>query len=283
MPLYGDLPAGLPQRLETYQKAGLYVVLVLNHPQGVDTPFVLKALLERNFTPPMVLVPNHNHGGVAGGFNRGVEQALAGGATWVTLLDQDSELPAEHFHRLCEPWLNRAMDRLVVGPRIWDARRGRWHGRTSALEGCSWQSTRLLISSGTTFRTSDWPLLGPMQEWLVVDFVDHAWSFQVQAKGFQLLQHHGVVLQQQFGARHPNPICRQLGMELYPPRRHFYGVRNLRWLMRRPDVPWDLKVKEVLKMLFKPWLWLLFEPHRCANLKAIVQALREPLPRSERL
>ena len=31
-------------------------------------------------------------------------------------------------------------------------------------------------------------------------------------------------------------------------------------------------------MLFKPWLWLLFEPQRRANAKAIVAALLAPLP-----
>jgi non-ribosomal peptide synthetase component F len=43
-------------------------------------------------------------------------------------------------------------------------------------------------------------------------------------------------------------------------------------------VPLDLKLKELLKMLFKPWLWLLLEPKREANLKAIVRGLLAPLP-----
>lgn len=277
MPLYGSCPPTLTQRLEAFQQAGVLVVLVLNQPDGTPFPESLKPLLN----PPLCVVPNYNHGGVAGGFNRGVEHAIAAGATWITLLDQDSDLSAMELQRLQEPWRDQPGIRCVVGPRIWDARREHWHGRRLPKDGLLWHATRLLISSGTTFRATDWPLLGPMQEWLVVDFVDHAWSFQAQARGFQLLQHTGVTLRQQFGARHPHVIGRCLGMELYPPRRHFYGLRNLRWLLRRPEVPWDLKAKEVFKMLFKPWLWLLLEPQRLGNLQAIVEALRAPLPMEE--
>jgi len=52
----------------------------------------------------------------------------------------------------------------------------------------------------------------------------------------------------------------------------------LRWLCRQPSVPIDLKVKEVLKMVLKPWLWLLCEPQRRANLWAILEGLWDPLP-----
>jgi hypothetical protein len=39
-----------------------------------------------------------------------------------------------------------------------------------------------------------------------------------------------------------------------------------------------LKIKEVAKMLLKPWLWLLLEPQRRANARAIIRALLDPLP-----
>ena len=70
-------------------------------------------------------------------------------------------------------------------------------------------------------------------------------------------------------------------MELYSPTRHYYSLRNLRLLLRCSDVPRDLKVKEVLKMTIKPWLWLLFEPNRVDNIKAIYNALRATVPSLE--
>lgn len=281
MPLYGALPTALPKRLEAFQQAGVLLVLVLNQPDCDVLPDALQPLLTQRVDSSVHVVSNRNRGGVAGGFNRGVERAVASGADWITLLDQDSDLQAEQLISLREPWQHQPFARYVVGPCIWDARRGHWHGRRTRESSMPWIPARLLISSGTTFRASDWPVLGMMQEWLVVDFVDHAWSFQVQARGFQLLQHPDVVLKQRFGCRHPNALCRWLGMELYPPRRHFYSLRNLRWLLRRSEIPLDLKLKEVVKMIFKPWFWLLFEPERVANFKAMLRAVQAPLPVSE--
>ena len=223
------------------------------------------------------LVANGNRGGIAGGLNRGIEFALQAGISWITLLDQDSRIPVEQIRRLLEPFEAYPERRLVVGPSIWDQQRQVRHGRWLPSSH-AFQETRLLISSGTTFQAKDWPELGSLHDQLHIDFVDHAWCFRAQARGFKLLQHSEVVLKQQFGAVHPNRFCRWLGMQLYSPERHFYGLRNFRWLLLQPYVPLDLKLKEFLKMLFKPWLWLLLEPKRGANLKAIVRGLLAPLP-----
>jgi len=222
-------------------------------------------------------IPNGNRGGIAGGFNRGIAAAIAAGATTITLLDQDSSLDEGSLHWLREPLDLHPGARLLVGPRIWDQRRACWH-QPAKRYWHGFPRCRLLISSGTTFAAEQWPLLGPLDESLFIDFVDHAWCFRAQAVGFVLLQHPQARLEQQFGQPHPHGLCRWLGLELYSPQRHYYSLRNLRWLVRQWWVPLDLRCKEVLKMLLKPWLWLLFEPQRHANARAIVAAFRAPLP-----
>ena len=67
-------------------------------------------------------------------------------------------------------------------------------------------------------------------------------------------------------------------MQLYSPERHYFSLRNLRWLCLQPYVPLDIKLKESIKMTVKPWLWLLFEPNRKNNLIAVITALFAPLP-----
>jgi rhamnosyltransferase len=271
IPLFGA--DGLSTELEAYLRdlvaAGLLVVLVDNNPEGALRPGRVPAGCH--------WVANHNRGGIAGGLNRGVAWARAAGAHVLTLLDQDSRIAADQMAQLREPLERQPQRRLVVGPGIWDAQRRQRHGRwRPSADGLD--ATRLLISSGTTFRSDDWPELGTMHEDLWIDFVDHAWCFRAQARGFCLAQHPAVLLYQQFGSVHPHPLCRWLGMRLYSPERHYFALRNLRWLCRQPSVPLDLKIKEVLKMLLKPWLWLLFEPSRRANLKAVVRGLQAPLP-----
>ena len=259
---------------------GLLVILVENDAHAPNDRH--SSLLESNRTQELLglhILRNNNLGGVAGGFNRGIELAIDLGAQWLTLLDQDSRLQPISFNRLLEPWGTGAMQ-LLVGPLICDARRNRKHGKQTYTGIDKFYCTRFLISSGTTFAAVDWPLLGPMFEWLVVDFVDHSWAFRAQIRGFQILQHPDVVLTQYFGKSHPNFLCRWIGMELYPPRRHFYQLRNLRWLVLQAYVPLDLRCKELLKMFIKPLLWLLFEPQRLHNLRAILAALHSSLPSS---
>ena len=269
IPIFGEPTPGLLDQLKEFTRQGFLLVLVDNNPKS-NFAFL-------NCITAAKLLVNHNEGGLAGGLNRGIAWARQAGACWITLLDQDSRIPIDQILRLREPWEAYPLRRLVVGPSIWDDQRDVRHG--SRRQGQQvFQKTRLLISSGTTFLSTDWQDLGGMHEDLFIDFVDHAWCFRAQLRGFCLLQHAEVTLRQQFGNRHPNGLCNWLGLQLYSPERHFYGLRNLRWLCLQPYVPLDLKLKELLKMLVKPWLWLLFEPQRVKTFKAIREALVAPLP-----
>jgi len=260
---------GLESYLQALVAEGLLVVLVDNNPEADPrTPSPVQGCQR---------LLNYNRGGIAGGLNRGVALACQNHAKWITLLDQDSRIEASQIRRLSEPLAALPGQRMLIGPTIWDQQTQRRHGRWQAsVHGLD--ATRLLISSGTTLRASDWHDLGDFHEELCIDFVDHAWCFRAQVRGFRLFQHPEVGLQQHFGVVHPNRLCRRLGMQFYSPQRHFYGLRNLRWLCLQSYVPLDLKLKEVCKMMLKPFLWLLFEPQRAANCRAIGQALIARLP-----
>lgn len=270
IPLFGLLASDFVEYIESLSQSELNVVLVDNNQRTtLNTP---SALVD------YVTISNFNNGGIAGGFNRGIEYAISEGADSITLLDQDSRI-APHQVRALSKFLDLNADKkYVVGPSIWDAQRKKRHGRfeTTIVDGVD--SSRILISSGTTFRSADWASLGCLNEALFIDFVDHAWCFRAQTRGFNFFQLRQAVLRQQFGSKHPNIICNMIGMQLYSPNRHFYAVRNVRWLCIQPFIPFDLKFKEALKMFFKPLLWLAFEPQRTSNLKAIIAALIAPLP-----
>lgn len=274
VPVYGLLPgvifAEFERRIEGLRQALGLVVLVDNNPQADQRLNALEAGGIR-------VVRQGNRGGLAGGFNAGIHTAIEAGVQWVTLLDQDSAVDPLGLVRLREAWQRCPDPLLLVGPAIRDL-----DAAAECVQGLSgpdpYAQPRLLISSGTTFRSCDWDRLGPFHTELFIDFLDHIWCFRAAARGFLLLQDRRVVLEQRFGAPHPQRLCRWLGMKHYSPLRHYYGLRNLRWLCRQPEVPLDLKAKEVLKMLVKPWLWLLFEPQRRANGRAICAGLADPLP-----
>lgn len=264
IPLFGELPEDLPSYIEGLVRDGLLAVLVDNQPQPQADDLYEACLAASSYT-----IRNRNIGGVAGGYNRGIDTAVDLGAAVITLLDQDSRLATADLIRMAAALQNLSSERVLIGPWVTDQRRG----TPAPPQQSALVPTRMLISSGTTFRSSDWHELGPMVEGLEVDYVDHDWCFRAGSRGFRLYQHPCVVLEQVFGERHPSSFCHWLGMQLYSPRRHYTAVRNLRWLLGQPYVPLDIKCKEALRMLLKPFFWLLFESRRAENLRAVVRGL----------
>ena len=270
IPLFGLLENDFIEYVKYLSRFEFNVVLVDNNKKSTFnalTTFV-----------DYVVIANFNNGGIAGGFNRGVEYAISNGSDIVTLLDQDSRIEPNQLRDLSRFLDLNAHKKYVVGPSIWDVQRKKKHGRIKSTRVNGVDSYRMLISSGTTFRSADWASLGCFNEALFIDFVDHAWCFRAQTRGFCFFQLREAVLCQQFGSKHPNIICNMIGMQLYSPNRHFYALRNVRWLCNQPFVPFDVKYKEALKMFFKPLLWLAFEPRPISNLKAIIDAVIAPLP-----
>jgi hypothetical protein len=84
VPLHGVPPQDLGAFLTELAAVGLVLVLVDNNSPGST------ASSGPEGAPASIRVVNANRGGIAGGFNRGVEAAMAAGAHWITLLDQDS-------------------------------------------------------------------------------------------------------------------------------------------------------------------------------------------------
>ena len=261
IPLYGDTTQACWDRLSAYRRHGFWVVVVNNNPSDLpDLPAHSQAV-----------VNHHNRSGLAGGLNAGVEQAIRDGAAVVTLLDQDSLISAEALHRLAGACQGHAApQRRVVGPCIWDRRRDQAHSHPD-------DRARFLITSGTTFVPEVWSHVGPLQAWMEIDYIDHEWCSRACQRGVQLQVLPDACLLQTFGRQHPNRFAHALGLQLYSTYRRAIAIRNLRWLLGQPYVPLDLRLKELIKMLLKPWIWLLLEPQPVRTLQGIWVGLTAPL------
>jgi len=263
IPLYGEVTTACLERLGAYRQQGFWVVAVNNNPSG---PEGLSSVCD-------AVVHHHNRSGLAGGLNEGVAQALADGAAVITLLDQDSLISSESLRRLAEACgAGGANSPRIVGPCIWDQARQHLHSHPNGR-------ARFLITSGTTFAPPVWSHVGPLQSWMEIDYIDHEWCSRAVHRGVELKVLADACLQQTFGCRHPSRLAHQLGLQLYSPYRRAVAIRNLRWLLHQPYVPLDLRLKELIKMLLKPWLWLLLEPNPRRTCWSIWVGLTAPLLR----
>ena len=257
-------------RLRVFLQVVERLIVIDNGPQPEGALAELLGNVTENVR--LQLIRNDNRGGLAGALNTGIEAAIRAGASTITILDQDSLISPDHLSRLAADLPRDPLLPCLIGPCVWDLDRGTPH--TPCPPSQMLTPTRLLLSSGTTFTAEHWPRLGLFPEHLFIDYLDHYWCFRARTKGFQLYLDGAALLFQHFGEPHPNRLCRRLGMQLYSPQRHYTSLRNLLWLVRQPEVPGDIRLKELSKMLFKPWFWLLFEPHKRRNLAAILAAMR---------
>ena len=256
VPLYGDLEAECLERLSSWFQQGYWVVAVNNNPVGSS----VEGVVANTF------VHHHNRQGLAGGFNAGVDIAIENGANCITLLDQDSDISTSSLKNLAEA----CGPGIVVGPRIIDKNRVTDHMKTQG-------NVRMLISSGTTFVPGMWSKIGGFRSWMEIDYIDHEWCSRARKLGVKLLSIDNAILIQTFGSHHPNYLAHILGMQLYSPYRRAIALRNLRWLLFQSFVPLDIRLKELIKMIFKPFVWLILEPNRLHCLTVIWLGLTSPL------
>lgn len=263
IPLYGKTSKLLAEQIADYRENNLLIVLVNNNLDDIDS---IKIFAH-------VVVNNKNKFGLAGGLNAGVKAAEDLGAEVITFLDQDSSIKVEdllslgkyvHHFTLSAP--------VVAGPQIFDADRRIMH--TSSKN-----NPRILITSGTTFGLSTWQLVGDLLNWMEIDYIDHEWCSRAIFKGVSLRMYNKVILAQTFGERHTNYLAHLLGLQNYSPYRKSIAIRNLRWLIFQAYIPIDIRLKELVKMCIKPWVWMLLEPNKKQTLKIVWYGLNSPLRR----
>ena len=233
--------------------------------------------------PRIHYIPNAANLGVATAINQGVEALIARGCTMAILFDQDSEPSDELLRGLpCVMEDARAHGRKValVGPAYEDARLGGvapfvrfglLRPRRIAPVGLVPIEVDFLITSGSCINLAAWPIVGPMDEGLFIDFVDLEWCIRARAKGYAVLGMPALRLVHALGGEPVRVLWRR-----YPghsPLRHYYLFRNAVALMGRRYVPWRWKSTELFKMPFRLAIYLLFMRPRWKHFRFSVLGL----------
>lgn len=136
-------------------------------------------------------------------------------------------------------------------------------------------SCSFIDTVGLTFRLSQWHHLRYLPPTLEVDFLDLTWCSIMLRKGAIIHTSKNAILYQRFGQIHPSPLCNMIGMQYYSPLRHYYSIKNLKNLWFIQEVSLLIKIDQTLRMIIKPFLWILFEPEKKRICKSILAALIE--------
>ena len=182
--------------------------------------------------------------GIGAAQNRGIERALALGASHVLLMDDDS-LPAPDMvpsllGALAERPLAAAVGACHVDPRretertpfsVVDGGRLRWLACSDADR--IWEVDHV-IASGCLIPAPVLEAVGSMREDFFIDWVDTEWCLRARNRGYRIYGVCGALLEHTLGDR----VVRVLGREIpwHAPWRHYYQARNFVLMLRARQV-----------------------------------------------
>lgn len=260
------------------------VLLVDNGSPEVTVDW-LRARAARDGVSLLALEANH---GVAGGHNRGIGWARAGDFTHVLLLDQDSLPAADMVPRLVERMVALEAGGIrvgAIGPRCVDEStatefpfiRFGWLVNTridcrAIRGGCV--AVDMLITSGKLIALRTLEEVGGMDEGLFIDNVDIEWGFRAKARGYALYGDCEAVLRHRIGDLIAAPwwLPGQRIMR-HAPLRLYYMMRNRIVLYFRRDTPLKWVSQDVLRLLAKFALFVVFVAPRIENARMMLLGL----------
>jgi rhamnosyltransferase len=237
-----------------------------------------------------VLLGQQGNDGLAAAQNAGIEHALAAGADYVLLLDDDSRPGGAMVERLLgalRATAARGEKVAAAGPRyveeqssaeshflrygLFGAKRLRCSGGTEVLH------TDALISSGMLIPAAVLRDVGTMDESLFIDHVDTDWCMRARARGYRLLGVCAAAMTHRLGDKPSRALA---GRRIFfrTPERHYYMFRNSILLYRRPYSPLGWAIGDALKLLalcVAITIWCAPRvPHVGAAVSGVVDGLR---------
>lgn len=203
--------------------------------------------------------------GIAKAQNVGIQSAIDYGCDNLLLLDDDS-IPSSNM--LFELLKSRAsyVDAygklpVICADAIAEDGRCLSHVGIKLLEDV--YVYRDIISSGTLVSNEIFELVGLHEERLFIDCVDYEWGWRAANLGVDIILCKKAVLNHRLG----NGRVKAINAGYGSPVRHYYQYRNILYMMGRKYVPSTWKLSQLIKLIVKPVLMILFFDKKTLRLK----------------
>jgi rhamnosyltransferase len=182
--------------------------------------------------------------GIGVALNRGLERARALGCEWAVTFDQDSTPAPGMVGALLRSVVTHAQPEKVaaMGPRLREERvlhedhrwvrphpRCRWGFQLVPCREQDLSGVAFVITSGCLTNLRAFEEIGPMDEGLFIDYVDHDYCLRAQTCGYEVGVSAGAILTHNLGAKREFKVAgRVVRPTFHGAFRHRYMARN-RW------------------------------------------------------
>jgi rhamnosyltransferase len=222
---------GLPARLARILPQ-VRLTVVVDNGSGGEAAGMLTGLAA---LPDVALIANGENLGIARALNLGIRHALAEGAAWVLLVDQDTEVDDDIVAKLmavAESHPDRS--RLaVVGSRFRDTRGRRADSMRLEARGDSWQAVESVITSGSLLALDVYLAIGPFRDEFFIDYVDTEYCYRARAAGYHVIETVEPLMSHTIGAPTQHRVLgRTKWTTNHSADRRYYMARNNTVLLR---------------------------------------------------
>ncbi|WP_159282063.1 glycosyltransferase family 2 protein [Rahnella variigena] len=226
-PNLSDLRLLISSLIDQVQK-----IIIVNN--GSDTP-----LEEEVGQSRVEIFTLESNVGIGAAQNIGVDKAIEQNYKYVCLFDQDSRLEQNFISSLLEAFNELKAENINVGalgPLIVDERSGKQfpfylydNNQRLVIEpekvNHRYIETHQLISSGTFFPTSVWPIVGKNHEGFFLEYVDTDWCLRLVNLGFKIFGVKDAKLIHKLGDDRKK-IFNRIEVPVHSTYRYFYVFRN---------------------------------------------------------
>ncbi|QDQ27261.1 glycosyltransferase family 2 protein [Chitinimonas arctica] len=242
---------------------------------------------------PTTLLRNAGNLGLAAAQNQGIRQGVAGQASHILLLDQDSLPAADMVAQLLLVERQITQQGLPVGalgPLCVDRKTGEaipflrfgWLGIKRfgrSPDARQWMQADFVIASGCLMPIEVFAAAGEIDEAMFIDQVDVEWCYRLKAAGLPVYGAFAARMEHSIGDQAISLFWGLRKQLVHGPTRLYYITRNRIWLYWRPYIPMTWKCQDAWRMVCKMALFSLFIPPRRQHMHAFWKACRDGLRR----
>jgi rhamnosyltransferase len=191
---------------------------------------VINSPLKEKFTQKLLSIPKvtilHNKGnnlGIAKALNKGLEQAKKDHISWLLTMDQDSYFEKEDLTLLLQEFKQLPKEELLIFSPIHNNKFLQKNTQTNI------QEIDFIMTSGNIVNVDLAYKIGKYNEELFIDEVDHDFCFRAKIHNYKIFQCTSIALQHTLGVPH----SKYASINIYPPIRLYYMIRNYLYIRKR--------------------------------------------------
>ncbi len=215
--LYKPAP-NIELKIKQYAILFPFLCVVDNSPQSIIDDSFKSSFSEKK----VLFIQNSNIGGIARALNLGAKEAMKQEFPWMMTLDQDSELTDVALRTMWEVWRNNGQEKIaMIAPYL--------KLKTDFVPNNipDYEFPLTVMTSGTILSMEAYRKVGPFDEKLVIDYVDHEYCLRLHIRGYKIIRANKAILNHELGSGvSHNLLGRKLLSTNHSALRRYYITRN---------------------------------------------------------